>query len=109
MCPDVVIIPFYHREVILNLIQDKIGYMPYLREMESGMVFDNTLLKTSEESHPHTGAHLTAIFDSCHSDTLLDLDSYLRGNSIHNPWKLQGPAQRVHRKNEQRECHMAYS
>ncbi|KAI0685062.1 caspase domain-containing protein [Cerioporus squamosus] len=32
-----------------------------------------------------SGAHLTAIFDSCHSGTMLDLDHYLC-NNVYYPW-----------------------
>lgn len=35
------------------------------------------------------GAMLTAIFDSCHSGTLLDLDHYLC-NTVYFPWVNKG-------------------
>lgn len=35
------------------------------------------------------GASLTAIFDSCHSGTLLDLDHYFC-NAVYFPWLSKG-------------------
>ncbi|RPD60329.1 hypothetical protein L227DRAFT_502006 [Lentinus tigrinus ALCF2SS1-6] len=54
------------------------------RPMKKIMILDNTLRKKLVNPLP-TGANLTAIFDSCHSGTLLDLDHYLC-NSVYHPW-----------------------
>ena len=51
--------------------------------MKKRIILDNKLRKMLVDSLP-IGAHLTAIFDSCHSGTLLDLDHYLC-NNIYNP------------------------
>ena len=48
------------------------------------MILDNTLREKLVNPLP-IGACLTAIFDSCHSGTLLDLDHYLC-NSVYHPW-----------------------
>ena len=54
------------------------------------------------------GVSLTAIFDSCHSGTLLDLDHYLC-NNVYYPWMDVGNRRHmtkwldVRRKNAQRE------
>ena len=78
------------------------------------MIIDNTLRRILVEPlGQRVGAHLTAIFDSCHSGTLLDLDHYLC-NNIYNPRTTQGYRryktlwQGVHRKDGQRECHIPY-
>ncbi|KAH9923400.1 peptidase C14 [Epithele typhae] len=52
------------------------------------MVLDNELRRRLVDPLP-TGAHLTAIFDSCHSGTMLDLDHYLC-NAIYSPLKSPG-------------------
>ncbi|TFK85489.1 hypothetical protein K466DRAFT_654229 [Polyporus arcularius HHB13444] len=54
------------------------------RPMEKVMILDNTLRKKLVNPLP-IGANLTAIFDSCHSGTMLDLDHYLC-NSVYHPW-----------------------
>ena len=114
MCLDAVIVPVDHHEISMNLTQDETGSVPYRREMESRMIIDNTLRRELVEPLGlHIGAHLTAIFDSCHSGTLLDLDHYLC-NNIYNPRTTQGHRryktlwQGVHRKDGQRECHTPY-
>ncbi|RPD69581.1 hypothetical protein L226DRAFT_575568 [Lentinus tigrinus ALCF2SS1-7] len=48
------------------------------------MILDNRLRKGLVDPLP-VGAHLTAIFDSCHSGTMLDLDHYLC-NNVYYPW-----------------------
>ena len=57
--------------------------MPQGRETKKRMIIDNKLRKMLVDTLP-IGAHLTAIFDSCHSGTLLDLDHYLC-NNIYTP------------------------
>ena len=52
------------------------------------MILGNELRKCLVDPLP-VSAHLTAIFDSCHSGTLLDLDHYLC-NNIYHPWKNPG-------------------
>ncbi|PIL35792.1 hypothetical protein GSI_02522 [Ganoderma sinense ZZ0214-1] len=105
---DEFIVPVDHHEIRLNLTQDETGRVPYRREMESRMIIDNTLRRVLVEPLGlHIGVHLTAIFDSCHSGTLLDLDHYLC-NNIYNPRTIQGYRryktlwQGVHRKDGQR-------
>ena len=72
------------------------------------MIIDNELLRRLIDALP-VGAHLTAIFDSCHSGTMLDLDRYLC-NNIYFPWTIPGFRryrtlwQRVRRRDGQREC-----
>ncbi|TFK85483.1 hypothetical protein K466DRAFT_601123 [Polyporus arcularius HHB13444] len=48
------------------------------------MILDNRLRERLVDPLP-VGAHLTAIFDSCHSGTMLDLDHYLC-NNVYYPW-----------------------
>lgn len=71
------------------------------------MILDNKLRKLLVDPLP-VGAYLTAIFDSCHSGTLLDLDHYLC-NNVYYPWTNIGGIRRymtkwlgVRRKNGQR-------
>ncbi|KAI1797332.1 peptidase C14 [Ganoderma leucocontextum] len=103
---DEFIVPVDHHEIRLHLTQDETGRVPYRREMEKRMIIDNKLRKILVEPL-QVGAHLTAIFDSCHSGTLLDLDHYLC-NNIYNPRTIQGYRryktlwQGVHRKDGQR-------
>ncbi|KAI0628661.1 peptidase C14, caspase domain-containing protein [Trametes polyzona] len=52
------------------------------------MILDNKLRKLLVDTLP-VGANLTAIFDSCHSGTLLDLDHYLC-NNVYFPWISPG-------------------
>ncbi|KAI0641429.1 caspase domain-containing protein [Trametes meyenii] len=56
--------------------------------MRKRMILDNKLRKLLVDKLP-VGAYLTAIFDSCHSGTLLDLDHYLC-NNIYFPWISPG-------------------
>ena len=71
------------------------------------MILDNRLRKGLVDPLP-VGAHLTAIFDSCHSGTMLDLDHYLC-NNVYYPWMDVGNRRHmtkwldVRRKNAQRE------
>ena len=71
------------------------------------MILDNELRKRLVDPLP-VGAYLTAVFDSCHSGTMLDLDHYLC-NNIYFPWKSPGRRkhktmwQQVRRKDGQRE------
>ena len=58
--------------------------------MKKRMILDDKLRKLLVDPLP-VGAHLTAIFDSCHSGTMLDLDHYLC-NNLYFPW--QTPASR---------------
>ena len=48
----------------------------------ANVIFDNELRKRLVDPLP-VGAYLTAIFDSCHSGTRLDLDHYLCNNIYH--------------------------
>ncbi|KAI0687556.1 caspase domain-containing protein [Earliella scabrosa] len=52
------------------------------------VILDNKLRKMLVDPLP-VGASLTAIFDSCHSGTLLDLDHYLC-NNVYYPWTNVG-------------------
>lgn len=52
------------------------------------MILDNKLRKMLVDPLP-VGASLTAIFDSCHSGTMLDLDHYLC-NKVYYPWQDLG-------------------
>ena len=71
------------------------------------VILDNKLLKMLVDPLP-VGASLTAIFDSCHSGTLLDLDHYLC-NNVYYPWTNVGRRRymtkwlNVRRKDGQRE------
>ncbi|KAI8974821.1 caspase domain-containing protein [Trametes punicea] len=73
--------------------------------MKKRMILDNKLRKLLVDTLP-VGANLMAIFDSCHSGTLLDLDHYLCHN-IYYPWispgfrRQQTWWRRVRRKNDQ--------
>ncbi|OBZ65523.1 Metacaspase-1 [Grifola frondosa] len=57
-------------------------------EKQHRMIIDNELRKWLVDPLP-IGARLTAIFDSCHSGTLLDLDHYLC-NRVFFPWISKG-------------------
>ncbi|KAI0765914.1 caspase domain-containing protein [Trametes elegans] len=57
-------------------------------ETRKRMVLDNKLRQLLVDPLP-AGANLTAIFDSCHSGTLLDLDHY-RCNDVYFPWVSPG-------------------
>ena len=72
----------------MNLTQDENENVPQGRETKKRMIIDNKLRKMLVDTLP-IGAHLTAIFDSCHSGTLLDLDHYLC-NNIYFPWISPG-------------------
>lgn len=56
--------------------------------MKKRMILDNKLRKLLVDTLPND-ANLTAIFDSCHSGTLLDLDHYLC-NNVYFPWSSPG-------------------
>ncbi|KAJ8462262.1 hypothetical protein ONZ51_g11010 [Trametes cubensis] len=56
--------------------------------LEKRVILDNKLRKLLVDTLP-VGANLTAIFDSCHSGTLLDLDHYLC-NNVYFPWISPG-------------------
>ncbi|KAI0353867.1 hypothetical protein OH77DRAFT_1406082 [Trametes cingulata] len=58
------------------------------QELKKRMILDNKLRKLLVNTLP-VGANLIAIFDSCHSGTLLDLDHYLC-NNIYFPWISPG-------------------
>ncbi|KAI9062043.1 hypothetical protein FKP32DRAFT_1677652 [Trametes sanguinea] len=74
--------------------------------LKKRMILDNKLRKLLVDTLP-IGANLTAIFDSCHSGTLLDLDHYLC-HSVYYPWVSPGFRydntmwRRVRRRNAQR-------
>ncbi|CDO71029.1 hypothetical protein BN946_scf184844.g33 [Trametes cinnabarina] len=76
--------------------------MPFKKRM----ILDNKLRKLLVDALP-VGANLIAIFDSCHSGTLLDLDHYLC-NNVYYPWISPGFRhyntlwRGVRRKNDQR-------
>ncbi|KAL1948703.1 hypothetical protein VTO73DRAFT_10509 [Trametes versicolor] len=53
-----------------------------------GLIIDNDLRRMLVDPLPD-GASLTAIFDSCHSGTLLDLDHYFC-NAVYFPWLSKG-------------------
>ncbi|KAJ3488283.1 hypothetical protein NLI96_g2946 [Meripilus lineatus] len=55
---------------------------------EEKVIFDNDLRKYLVDPLP-AGARLIAVFDSCHSGTLLDLDHY-DCNTIFQPWVSKG-------------------
>ncbi|KAI0760722.1 caspase domain-containing protein [Fomes fomentarius] len=55
------------------------------------LIFDNTLRKLLVDTLP-VGTSLTAVFDSCHSGTLLDLDHY-DCNAVWFPFSSRGPRQ----------------
>ncbi|KAI0823457.1 caspase domain-containing protein [Trametes gibbosa] len=55
----------------------------------SNLIIDNDLRERLVDPLPE-GAYLTAIFDSCHSGTLLDLDHYAC-NAVYFPWLNRGP------------------
>ncbi|KAI0935049.1 hypothetical protein AcV7_003960 [Taiwanofungus camphoratus] len=57
-------------------------------EDEAKLIVDNELRKLLVDPLP-VGAQLTAIFDSCHSGTLLDLEHYAC-NGIYRPWVSKG-------------------
>ncbi|OSD05044.1 hypothetical protein PYCCODRAFT_1465490 [Trametes coccinea BRFM310] len=83
---------------------DHWGYPSAL--LKKRMILDNKLRKLLVDTLP-IGANLTAIFDSCHSGTLLDLDHYLC-HSVYYPWVSPGFRyektmwRRVRRRNDQR-------
>ena len=52
-----------------------------VKTTERRMIIDNELRRLLVDALP-VGAHLTAIFDSCHSGTMLDLDHYLCKTTI---------------------------
>ncbi|PCH35030.1 hypothetical protein WOLCODRAFT_165972 [Wolfiporia cocos MD-104 SS10] len=60
-------------------------------EKKEKLIIDNDLRKLLVDPLP-AGAYLTAIFDSCHSGTLLDLRHY-RCNAIYHPWVSKGERQ----------------
>ncbi|KAI0365756.1 hypothetical protein BV20DRAFT_709587 [Pilatotrama ljubarskyi] len=60
----------------------------HVEETKKRMILDNKLRKLLVDTLP-VGANLIAIFDSCHSGTLLDLDHYLC-NNIYFPWISPG-------------------
>ncbi|KZT07075.1 uncharacterized protein LAESUDRAFT_131614 [Laetiporus sulphureus 93-53] len=57
-------------------------------EKREKLIIDNDLRKLLVDSLP-VGAYLTAIFDTCHSGTMLDLEHY-RCNAIYHPWVSKG-------------------
>ncbi|CCM05844.1 uncharacterized protein FIBRA_08080 [Fibroporia radiculosa] len=57
-------------------------------EKKEKLIVDNDLRRLLVDPLP-AGAHLTAIFDSCHSGTLLDLDHYAC-NNVYHPWISKG-------------------
>ncbi|KAI0754083.1 caspase domain-containing protein [Daedaleopsis nitida] len=61
-------------------------------DVKKRMILDNKLRKLLVDPLP-VGAYLTAIFDSCHSGTLLDLDHYLC-NNVYYPWTNIGGVRR---------------
>ncbi|KAI0353866.1 hypothetical protein OH77DRAFT_554558 [Trametes cingulata] len=74
-------------------------------DQEPEIILDNDLRRHLVDPLPE-GASLTAIFDSCHSGTLLDLDHYLC-DAVYFPWLSRGRRrsrslwQRVERRNAQ--------
>ncbi|TBU49820.1 peptidase C14 [Dichomitus squalens] len=85
---DEFIVPVDHDKIRVNLTQDENGNVPHREEVKKRMIIDNKLRKMLVDALP-IGAHLTAIFDSCHSGTLLDLDHYLC-NNVYNPRMMTG-------------------
>ncbi|KAH9848759.1 peptidase C14, caspase domain-containing protein [Lenzites betulinus] len=61
---------------------------PDSEETKKRMILDDKLRKLLVDTLP-VDANLTAIFDSCHSGTLLDLDHYLC-NNVYYPWISPG-------------------
>jgi len=57
-------------------------------EQKDKLIVDNDLRRLLVNPLP-AGAYLTAIFDSCHSGTLLDLEHY-NCNNIYHPWISKG-------------------
>ena len=79
-----------------------------LKMIGKRMIIDNVLRQRLVDPLP-VGSFLTAVFDSCHSGTMLDLDHYLC-NRIYVPWVSPGERryktlwQRVRRRDGQGEC-----
>ncbi|KAH9848760.1 caspase domain-containing protein [Lenzites betulinus] len=57
-------------------------------EQPSNLIIDNDLRIRLVDPLPE-GAYLTAVFDSCHSGTMLDLDHYAC-NAVYYPWLNRG-------------------
>ncbi|KAI1791869.1 peptidase C14, caspase domain-containing protein [Ganoderma leucocontextum] len=82
---DEFIVPIDHDEPIRpNLSEDETGIGSRGKAIKKRMITDNKLRKMLVDSLP-IGAQITAIFDSYHSGTLLDLDHYLCDN-VYSPW-----------------------